>query len=235
MNRTGQALALGAPAWRLLLAICLVAAGGPARAQAGAIDEGRRLFVACAACHGERGQGDAKLGAPNIGALDAAYVERQLRQFAQGWRGADPKNPEAARMRAAAQALTDTGQMNLIAGFVAALPLTPASRSGARAPDSNLANGRNYFNAICSACHNSNAMGGASLGAPRLAGTDPPYLLRQLSAFRSGARGAHPADTYGAQMRKMVQILPDAAADRDVVAYLASLPTNGAKSAGAKP
>ena len=36
---------------------------------------------------------------------------------------------------------------------------------------------------------------------PFLAGQSAAYLLRQLTAFRSGDRGKHPDDTYGQQMR----------------------------------
>jgi cytochrome c oxidase subunit 2 len=78
-------------------------------------------------------------------------------------------------------------------------------------------------------------MGNGALSAPRLAGTDPQYLLRQLAAFRSGARGADPADTYGAQMRKMSLLLPGAANAQDVIAYVATLPLDAGGRTGASP
>src|SRR5450631_2103868 len=60
-----------------------LAAGGALAADA----EGSRIFLsACAGCHGDRGQGNAGLGAPNIGGLDAWYIERQLHDFASGMR-----------------------------------------------------------------------------------------------------------------------------------------------------
>ena len=56
---------------------------------------------------------------------------------------------------------------------------------------------------ICTACHGPNAEGNPALNAPANAGQDPWYLTRQLKNFRTGIRGAHPDDTFGAQMRPM--------------------------------
>jgi cytochrome c oxidase subunit 2 len=212
-----------------LLAGTLAAARGTAMPPPDAGADGRGLYAACAACHGEHGQGDAKNGAPNIAGLDAAYIERQLRNFAAGRRGADARDPYGPRMRAAAQALAGASVPRALAEFVAGLPARPV----AGAPEGQRDKGRNYFNAVCSACHNSNGLGSPALSAPRLAGTDPRYLLRQLAAFRSGTRGADPADTYGGQMRRMVLTLPGPQTDRDIVAYLATLPAGGA--AGGAP
>lgn len=177
-------------------------------------------WSACAACHGAHGEGDARSGAPNIAGLDANYVERQLRNFASGRRGADDGDAYGARMRAAWLALGAEADPRRYAARVATLPAAPARGAVAGQRDA----GRNYFNAVCSACHNSNGGGAPALSAPRLAGTDPAYLLRQLDAFRHGRRGSSADDTYGAQMRRMALNLPDEATVRDIVAYIASLP-----------
>ena len=55
--------------------------------------------------------------------------------------------------------------------------------------------------AICAACHGARAEGNPGLGAPALAGQQVAYLQRQLLNFRSGLRGSHKDDIYGAQMR----------------------------------
>ena len=49
------------------------------------------------------------------------------------------------------------------------------------------------------------------------------YLVRQLENFKSGVRGAHADDAAGAQMRPMAMMLADAAAMRNVAAYIVSL------------
>jgi cytochrome c oxidase subunit 2 len=76
---------------------------------------------------------------------------------------------------------------------------------------------------ICTACHGPNAEGISALNAPANAGQDPWYLTRQLKNYRVGIRGAHPDDTFGAQMRPMAMMLANEQDIADVVAYLNSL------------
>jgi len=77
--------------------------------------------------------------------------------------------------------------------------------------------------ALCAACHGPNAEGIPALNAPANAGQDPWYMTRQLKNFRAGIRGAHPDDTFGAQMRPMAMVLATDAQIADVVAYINSL------------
>ena len=77
--------------------------------------------------------------------------------------------------------------------------------------------------ATCAACHGAGGEGNAGLNAPRLSVQQDWYLVRQLENFKSGARGAHADDGFGAQMRPMAMMLADAAAVKNVVAYIASL------------
>jgi cytochrome c oxidase subunit 2 len=76
---------------------------------------------------------------------------------------------------------------------------------------------------ICAACHGTNGEGKAALNAPANAGQDPWYMTRQLKNFRAGIRGAHPDDTFGAQMRPMAMVLVGEQDIVDVVAYISSL------------
>jgi cytochrome c oxidase subunit 2 len=76
---------------------------------------------------------------------------------------------------------------------------------------------------ICAACHGTNGEGTAALNAPANAGQDSWYMSRQLKNFRAGIRGAHPDDTFGAQMRPMAMVLADDQDIVDVVAYISSL------------
>lgn len=77
--------------------------------------------------------------------------------------------------------------------------------------------------ATCGACHGPNAEGMEALNAPRLAGQEEWYTVRQLENFKNGVRGNNPRDTYGMQMAPMAQTLPDAQAMQDVAAYIRSL------------
>lgn len=86
----------------------------------------------------------------------------------------------------------------------------------------NVDNGRQLY-AVCAACHGPNAEGMAALNAPANAGQDPWYMTRQLKNFKAGIRGAHPNDTFGAQMRPMAMVLATDEQIADVVAYITSL------------
>ena len=86
--------------------------------------------------------------------------------------------------------------------------------------------------ATCAACHGVRAEGNPALGAPALAGQQVTYLQRQLLNFRSGLRGSHKDDTYGAQMRAASQVvLRDEKAIAAVATYIAALPRTDVKPA----
>lgn len=77
--------------------------------------------------------------------------------------------------------------------------------------------------ATCGACHGPNAEGMEALNAPKLAGQEEWYIIRQLENFKNGVRGTNPKDTYGMQMAPMAQVLPTPEAMADVAAYIKSL------------
>ena len=187
------------------------------------VPDGRSLYASCVACHAKQGEGVATVKAPAIAGLESWYVERQLKNFAAGLRGAAAGDAEGATMRAAAALLKNDAERAAVATYVASL----APRRTAQPAPSNAAavtNGRNYFNALCSACHGAAGKGNQQLGAPRLAGAAPDYLARQFAAFKSGRRGAHPDDRLGTQMRAIAAMLPDPRTEQDVLAYAAGLP-----------
>ena len=204
-------------AQRIVFACALLAlATAPARTEPAA--PGRGEFEICQSCHGVSGQGNQSLNAPRIAGLDAGYLARQLINFRQGRRGADPADVTGIQMATMAATLADEAAVNRVAGYVAALPEVAAASTVTGDRDK----GHALF-ATCSACHGQHAEGGASPGAPRLAGMSDWYLLRQLEAYSAGRRGTDASDTAGAAMRAMVSTLPDDAALHDVIAYIASL------------
>jgi cytochrome c oxidase subunit II len=82
--------------------------------------------------------------------------------------------------------------------------------------------GKTLF-ATCGACHGANGEGLEALNAPKLAGQEEWYIVRQLQNFKNGVRGNNPKDTYGMQMAPMAQTLVDDQAMQDVAAYIRSL------------
>ncbi|MBS0392982.1 MAG: c-type cytochrome [Proteobacteria bacterium] len=195
------------------MAAALLAGNGRAAA------DGRALYAACIPCHGARGEGIASTGAPNIAGGESWYLQRQLQEFAAGRRGAAAGDTYGAAMRAASGVLRSDADRLAVATYVSSLRRI---RSADTAPAAS-SNGRNYYNAICSACHGANGRGNEKLGAPRLAGLATAYVARQLNAFKTGQRGSDPADRLGAQMRAVAAMLPDEETAREVVRYATGL------------
>ena len=179
--------------------------------------DGDKLFAQCAACHGTRGEGNATFNAPAIAGQDAAYLERQLRNFRNRRRGVDKSDVPGAQMQAAALAtLADDAAIAKVASYAANLPKTI---SASPAPG-NLHNGNNLYQGKCGACHGGAAEGNPALNAPRLAGLDAPYIKRQFAHFRNGVRGTDPQDTPGRQMAMMAKTLPSERDLDDIIAFI---------------
>jgi cytochrome c553 len=104
----------------------------------------------------------------------------------------------------------------LCTGFVLAL-----GNSAIAAGD--VAEGEKLYGS-CIACHGAQAEGNAAMNSPALAGQQQAYLVRQLSNFKAGVRGADSNDVLGMQMRGMAATLVDEAAVGNVAAYIAGLP-----------
>lgn len=178
--------------------------------------EGETLFASCIACHGNKGEGNATLNSPAIAGQDAAYLERQLRNFRNRRRGTHKADVFGAQMQAAAAALAGDAAVVKVAGYVANLPKTV----DAALARGNLHNGKNLYNGTCGACHGGKAEGNPALKAPRLAGLDAAYLKRQFAYFRDGVRGADPQDPPGRQMAMMARTLPTERDLDDIIAFI---------------
>jgi cytochrome c oxidase subunit 2 len=90
-------------------------------------------------------------------------------------------------------------------------------------PEPDPEQGRALFG-VCTACHGEQGEGNEQLNAPRLAGQQRGYLIRQLNNFKRGLRGADPTDPFGMQMAPMANTLADDDAVAKVVAYIGTLP-----------
>ena len=174
---------------KLLLALLLTAAGMAPTAQAA------EDFRYCLVCHGTDLHGNDTVGGANLSILPEWYVARQLKGFRQGWRGTDRQDAIAQEMMAVAVAM-EAASIDKAAAFVADTP----ARRGRPAADFDDTPAQ-ADTGLCQTCHGQRLQGNQTTGAPPLAGQSAAYLLRQLTAFRSGDRGKHPDDTYGQQMR----------------------------------
>lgn len=170
------------------------------------------------ACHGAEGLGNQAMQAPNIAGQGAWYVERQLQAYQKGHRGTAPGDSAGMQMRPMAMAVGDPTATANVSAYVASLPV----KANEPTVTGDVAAGAAAY-AVCAACHGQNAEGNQAMGAPRLAGQDDWYLVRQLKNYKTGLRAYDPADMWGAQMKGMAMTLADDAAINNVVAYINSL------------
>jgi cytochrome c oxidase subunit 2 len=82
----------------------------------------------------------------------------------------------------------------------------------------------------CIACHGPAGQGNKALNAPKIAGLDDWYLMRQLQNYKKGIRGTHAEDTYGKQMAPMAMTLGDDTAIANVAAYIGTFPDKPAEA-----
>ncbi len=76
----------------------------------------RRLFAACAACHGATGKGNGDAAFPVIGGQDAKYLRTQL----LAWRSGERKNSPGGAMNDAAKGLTDA-EIDALAHYISGM------------------------------------------------------------------------------------------------------------------
>ena len=79
----------------------------PAPTVTGDVAHGKKLYVACASCHGAKGEGNATLSAPALAARSDWYLVTQLVNYQKGLRGVDPRDTYGAQMRAIVATLPD--------------------------------------------------------------------------------------------------------------------------------
>jgi cytochrome c oxidase subunit 2 len=178
--------------------------------------EGEKLFAPCVACHGSKAEGNPALNAPAIAGQDAAYLERQLRNFRSARRGMHKSDSTGAQMRAIAATLADDAAVAKVATHISTLPKTVTAKPAS----GDLHNGNNLYHGKCGACHGSTAEGNPALKAPRLAGLDSAYIKRQFANFRDGVRGTDAQDVPGRQMAMMAKTLPTDRDLDDVIAFI---------------
>jgi cytochrome c oxidase subunit 2 len=187
-----------------------------ARAPGNAV-AGQALFATCAACHGAQGEGNVALNAPKLSGQAAWYLERQLKAFKAGARGAHDKDTFGQMMAPMAKTLADDAAIANVVAYIASLPDKPAPPT----IEGNVQVGMERF-ATCASCHGAGARGIAATNAPRLRGMSDWYMARQLHNFRDGVRGGHPDDPYGSQMALVAGMLKDDAEIGDILAYINS-------------
>lgn len=181
---------------------------------------GESTYATCASCHGKQGEGNIDMNAPRLAGLEDWYIERQLRHYRQGIRGAHEDDKYGQQMAPMANVLADDTAIRNVTAYIETLQPEPDEVSNTLGgnPDKGAAH---YV--TCGACHGSRAQGNYALQAPRLAGQNDWYMKRQLHNFRQGIRGSHEEDDYGHQMVLMARSLQNEKAINDLLAYVEAL------------
>ena len=186
---------------------------------AGDAAKGKARYAVCQACHGVDGMGNKALNSPKIAGQEPWYLERQLKNFKAGIRGADPKDKYGMQMRPMALTLADDQSIRDMAAYVSSMPV---ERAVVSTINGDLEAGKAAY-VMCQACHGSAGEGNKTLNSPKLAGLQDWYVARQLKNFKSGIRGTKSGDMFGMQMRPMAMSLANDEAINNVAAYIATL------------
>jgi len=124
-----------------------------------------------------------------------------------------------------ARTLATPQMLENVIAYIETLPDVPAEPT---ILDGDAERGRETFT-TCALCHGNNGEGRWNTNAPRLAGMSDWYLANQLGYFRSGIRGAHESDIYGAQMAMLAATFGEDESGRvdqaiaNVIAYINTL------------
>jgi len=185
---------------------------------AGDATTGKGLYAVCGSCHGQQGEGNVAMNAPRLAGLPAWYIERQVKYYQQGIRGAHDDDIYGKQMAPMANMLADESAIRHVTSYIETLNAAPSATT----VSGDTTRGAAHYN-TCGACHGAKGEGNYALNAPRLAGQEDWYLKRQLENFRKGIRGSHKSDVFGHQMVLMARTLQDEQAVDDMLAYLNSL------------
>jgi cytochrome c553 len=206
----GPAMRL-APRWiALVVALAPVALAGVAHAAGPLGERGALKAVTCAACHGQAGNSRSS-AMPIIAGQDAAYLKKQIEDYAAGKR-------LSAEMEPYAKQALNLGVDDVVAYFASRRREPTPIQSPADA----VARGRSAA-AQCTICHGPQGQGDAAKLIPNLAGQAPGYLREQLLLFKQDRRS--PGDPALAALKALLKTIPDETLG-DLAAYYSSLRQN---------
>jgi cytochrome c553 len=144
------------------------------------LDNGRRVYEACAICHTPMGWGMQHGRYPQISGQHPHVTIKQLTDIRQG-------NRDNPTMYPFAQISTLGGVQNIadVAAYIARLPMSPYNSVG---PGRDLDHGAALYKEHCKKCHGANGEGNNKDFQPRIQGQHFEYLLRQFQWIKSGRR-----------------------------------------------
>ena len=208
MSAMGPAMRLTPRSIVLAAALVLGAGAGHAAHAAGPLDErGALQSVTCAACHGQAGNSRSS-AMPIIAGQDAAYLKKQIGDYAAGKR-------LSAEMEPYAKQVLNLG-VDDVAAYFASRRREPTPIPS---PTDAVARGRSAA-APCAGCHGPQGQGDAAKLIPSLAGQAPGYLREQMLLFKQDRRS--PGDPALTAVKALLKTIPDETLG-DLAAYYSSL------------
>lgn len=198
--------------WSLGLLLC----GAAALAQAQAPDpaqlanSGAGGLAACASCHGAQGEGMAAM--PRLAGINAAYLRKQLDDFANGAREHALMSPIAKVMSPATR--------EAMSAYYGAMSLPAPTPPDEAHPGARVAQ-RGAWDRNVPGCVQCHGPGGRGVGEafPPIAGQTAAYLSAQLDAWKAGRRSNDPIGLMQAAARGLT-----AEEISDVADYFSKLP-----------
>lgn len=208
MSAMGPGMRLTPRCIVLAAALVLGAGAGHAAHAAGPLDErGALQSVTCAACHGQAGNSRSS-AMPIIAGQDAAYLKKQIGDYAAGKR-------LSAEMEPYAKQVLNLG-VDDVAAYFASRRREPTPIPS---PADAVARGRSAA-AQCASCHGPQGQGDAAKLIPSLAGQAPGYLREQMLLFKQDRRS--PGDPAVTAVKALLKTIPDETFG-DLAAYYSSL------------
>ena len=87
----------------------------------GDVAAGKQLYAVCAACHGQKAEGNQQLNSPRLAGQNDWYLVRQLEAYKKGLRGSNPKDVYGAQMKPMVATLTTEQAIKDVVAYINSL------------------------------------------------------------------------------------------------------------------
>ena len=87
----------------------------------GNLDNGKEIYATCAACHGEKGEGNQTTNSPPLAGASDWYTTSTLERFKSRVRGSNPDNPNEMMMQGMSMMLTDEQAIKDVIAYISTL------------------------------------------------------------------------------------------------------------------
>ena len=90
----------------------------PANTVSGDAEKGKRLYMVCAACHGDKAQGNEAMAGPRLAGQNDWYLVNQIKKFQKGQRGYHDSDHGGRQMRPMVATLTSDEAINDVVAYI---------------------------------------------------------------------------------------------------------------------